>query len=390
MVLRIALPLFLLAMTLALPARAGPDVDAAGEDQAGEAGPLPEQDPVEAGVQGGARAKVLDVKYPKYPRRSMQQGQDGWVVLSFSVTPEGTVADPIVEDSSGVVDFERAAIAAALKTRYSPATWTGEPVEQCAAKLRYVFAVDPGQRRVARPAFAKKYREVVALAEVQRAAEAEARLEELTVKGTWTNYEASKLWLLRGTLQAGKGDKAGALRSFRRAQLGGADFIDPQYYPKILRFTFGLEVEQREYGAALATYRKLKKLEPAEDPALEKTAQEIEQAIDGAEVLGFPGVVEFRSGCEEGRPNWKHELLRRKFTFDDIEGVVDDFELRCDWKRVVDKVSTEKVWDVPDTWGWCQVFVFGETGAKVKLMEYPLAESQRGVRREPLLSDLND
>ncbi|GMW06051.1 MAG: hypothetical protein QY320_14305 [Gammaproteobacteria bacterium] len=54
------------------------------------------------------------------------------------------------------------------------------------------------------------------------------------------------------------------------------------------------------------------------------------------------GVVEFRSGCAEGRPNRQYELLRQTFSFDDIEGKVDEFELRCDWKRVADKVSSEK------------------------------------------------
>jgi TonB family protein len=391
MVLRFALLLFLLAITLAVPARADPDADTPGENPTLETEVSAEQEAMKTSPAVGSKAKLLKPGFLAYPAAASQSLQDGWVELSFSVTPEGNVADPIVEDSSGVADFERAAISSVLKSRYSPATWNGQPVEQCATKLRIIFSIGRNPRHVARPAFAKRYREVVALADEQRTTEAETRLEELTAKGTWTNYEASKLWLLRATMQSSNGDQLGALRSFRRAQIADGIFVDPQYYPKILRFTFGLEVELRQFGAALATYSKLRKLESAaHDPELDKVAHEIEQAIDGPDVLAFPGVIEYRSGCKEGRPNWQHELLRRKFTFDNIEGLVDDFELRCDWKRVVDKVSTEKVWEVPDDWGWCQVFVFGETGAKVKIIEYPLAESQRGIRRQPVLTDLND
>jgi len=387
MVLRFALLVLLLATPLAFAAGGDSGDDAAAAEQAGEVA-SPEEEALTTSLQVGSKARPLHTPPPPYPQGPRNRGQDGWVVLSFSVSPEGNVVDPIVEDSSGVVEFERAAIKSALKYRYSPATWNGKPVEQCAANLRVSFMV-PGYRQSLRSSFKKSYLEAVDLVEEQRIVDAEARLDEMAEKGTWNNFESSKLWLLRATLQAAKGDKAGQLRSLRRAAMLDGQYIQPEYYPQVLSAIFALEAEQMHYGAALKTYAKLKKLKRTQ-AEIDKVVADIEQAIDGPDVLGFPGVVEFRSGCEEGRPNWKHELLRRKFTFDNIEGVVDDFELRCDWKRVVDKVSTEKVWEVPDNWGWCQLFVFGETGAKVKLIEYPLAESQRGIRREPLLSDLND
>jgi hypothetical protein len=34
-------------------------------------------------------------------------------------------------------------------------------------------------------------------------------------------------------------------------------------------------------------------------------------------------------------------------------------------------------------WGWCQMFVFGEVGANVTLVEYPLAEAQKGIEFHP-------
>ncbi len=385
---RYLLPVLWMATALGLSTSGASAADKPGDEPDGQAEPLPEGTP--AVLQEGTQARLLKPKgFPNYPLGPRSRGQEGWVVLSYSVSPEGKVVDPIVEDSSGIAEFERAALASALKYRYSPATWNGKPVEQCATQVRFTFMI--GQRRQSvRASFAEAYRETVALADEQRAAEAEAKLDEMTAKGAWNNYESSKLWLLRSTFQAAKGDKAGQLRSLRRAAMFDGRYIQPKYYPQVLRAIFVLEVEQMQYGAALETHSKLKNRKPTEaEPApepdldLDKVVVEIQEIVDGPNALGFPGVVEYRSGCAEGRPNWQHELLRRKFTFDSIEGQVDDFELRCEWKRVVDKVSTEKTWEVPDSWGWCQVFVFGEIGAKAKLVEYPLPESQRGIRRKP-------
>jgi hypothetical protein len=82
-------------------------------------------------------------------------------------------------------------------------------------------------------------------------------------------------------------------------------------------------------------------------------------------VVGYPG------GATEGPANWEHTLLRREFGFARIEGQVDRFELRCDWRRVVGEVNTSDAWRVPDSWGNCDVFVFGDPGARVRLVEFP-------------------
>jgi hypothetical protein len=302
------------------------------------------------------------------------------------VGTDGMVIDPIVEDSSGVAAFEKTAIRSARGYRYSPATWNGKPVEQCAAKIKFNFYIDHRNPRVARSSFKKTYRAAVDLVEEKRTAEAEAALDEMMTKGAWTNYESSKLWLLRAIIQGSKDDQVGQLRSLRRAAFFHGKYIEPENYRKVLRAMFGLEVGQKQYRAALSTYATLNNLKPAvEDPALEEVVVWIRDVINGPDSLAIPGVVEYRTGSELDIASWQHELLRRKFAFNDIEGDVGRFELRCDWKRVVDDVSTEKAWEVPVDWGWCQIFVFGEIGAKVTLVEYPLAEAQRGIEFTPQL-----
>ena len=340
-------------------------------------------------LQGGTRAQPLKSVYPDYPDSAKALGQEGWVVLSFAVKPDGRVADPVVEDSSGLAAFEKAALRSIIRQRYEPATWNGKPIEQCAARQRYIFQIRrPGRsdRPIgARSSFIREYKAAAELAEANKPDAAEEKLDQLTKGGAWNNYEAARLWLFRASLQALKGDKQGQLRSLRKALFSGEYSLESNLYSEALRHEFALQVQMQRYGDALATYRKLRDAKKPGDLApYEKIVAEINALIDGDKPLSATGLIEFRSGCEEGRPNYQHELLRREFAFDVPKGKASDFELRCDWRRIVDKVDPDRTWKVPDSWGWCQLFVFGDTGSEVKIIEYPLDATQKAKRMEPL------
>jgi TonB family protein len=381
--MRFSVPMLCIAFATATPVARAADVgEEFGGVPASSAEAAVDDQPT---IQGGTIARPLKPFVPEYPLTARRRGQEGWVLLSFNVRADGTVADPIVEDSSGIVQFERVALASVVRNRYQPATWNGKPVEQCATKVRYYFTIQNSPLG-ARSPFIRDYKETLALAQGDRAAEAEAKLDAMVDKGAWNNYEAARLWLLRASFQRSKGDNAGQLKSLKRAAFD-KDNLEPELYRDTLITIFALQVEQKQYGPALDTYEKLQRLKPKpENPEVERVAREIRAVIHGDSALSFPGIVEYRSGCAEGRPNWQHELLRRKFTFTEAAEGVDDFELRCDWKRVVDKVSTEKTWEVPPSWGWCQVFVFGDVGAKTTLVEYPLAADQKDLKFAPVLT----
>jgi periplasmic protein TonB len=80
---------------------------------------------------------------PQYPRRAMDRGLEGFVLLEFTVTRDGTVRDPRVIESSSTL-FERAAIDAVMRFRYRPRVIDGEPVEVPGVKFRMVFELRDG------------------------------------------------------------------------------------------------------------------------------------------------------------------------------------------------------------------------------------------------------
>src|SRR5439155_1793835 len=93
---------------------------------------------------------------PIYPFE-LRAGREGWVALSYIVSPEGKVIEPMIEDSSGIHEFERAALNAVKDWRYKPATLNGEPVEQSMTRTIIRFQLQD-RSNGASPSFITKYR----------------------------------------------------------------------------------------------------------------------------------------------------------------------------------------------------------------------------------------
>jgi TonB family protein len=322
-------------------------------------------------LKGGTAARFLRWDKPGYPVSARRRAQEGWVQLSFVIGADGRVVDPVVQDSSGIADFERAALKAAASMRYSPATVDGKPVEQCAGGLRIRFRLD-GLPLGATPGFASRFRDAEAALSAGDAAKAAAVAGEIEAQGVSNNYESTRLLVLQAQVRESVNDNAGALALLERMMCSGLESLEPDARENLLRSTFWSSVKLQRWPAAL---RAAELMTPAvrEQPDVSRALAEVRAAVDGPLTLVFPGEVGYRSGSKEGPANWQHELMRREFAFDRIEGAVDDFEVRCDWRRLRAKVNTSDAWRIPDAWGACTVLVFGEPGAKLRLVEYPLA-----------------
>ena len=80
---------------------------------------------------------------PIYPRRALQRGIEGYVLLEFVVTRTGTVRDPVVLMADPPGYFERAATNAALKFKYMPRVVDGVAMDVPGVRARLVFEIDP-------------------------------------------------------------------------------------------------------------------------------------------------------------------------------------------------------------------------------------------------------
>lgn len=78
---------------------------------------------------------------PVYPRRALQRGIEGYVIVEFTVTKSGQVRDPVVVESDPPKIFDRAAVNAALKFKYKPRVVDGNPIEVPGVQNKITFAI---------------------------------------------------------------------------------------------------------------------------------------------------------------------------------------------------------------------------------------------------------
>lgn len=78
---------------------------------------------------------------PIYPRRALERGIEGYVVLEYTVTKQGTVRDPVVVEAQPANIFNKAAIKSALRYKYKPRVENGEPVEVPNVRTKVTFKV---------------------------------------------------------------------------------------------------------------------------------------------------------------------------------------------------------------------------------------------------------
>lgn len=118
------------------------DTDAAGFDFSADI-------QADTNLSGGVGLDTSDGEYlpivkvqAVYPRRALQRGIEGYVVVGFTVTKQGTVRDPYVIEAQPESIFDQAAMEAVLKFKYKPRVVNGEPVEVEGVQNRLTFAID--------------------------------------------------------------------------------------------------------------------------------------------------------------------------------------------------------------------------------------------------------
>ncbi|MFP6629659.1 MAG: energy transducer TonB [Myxococcota bacterium] len=81
---------------------------------------------------------------PQYPIRAADRGIQGWVEVQFTISAAGTVKDPVVVDAKPATVFNRAALRAIRKWKYSPKIEEGVAVDRPDVRVRLHFNLENG------------------------------------------------------------------------------------------------------------------------------------------------------------------------------------------------------------------------------------------------------
>jgi protein TonB len=93
------------------------------------------------GVGEGDYLPIVKVA-PIYPQRALSRGVEGFCVVQYTVTRQGTIRDPVVVESMCSSSlFQRASIQAAQKFKYKPRVIHGQAVEVPGVQNKFTYEI---------------------------------------------------------------------------------------------------------------------------------------------------------------------------------------------------------------------------------------------------------
>jgi TonB family protein len=334
--------------------------------------------------------RALERVNPDYPSSAQMNRREGWVLLSYVVSTEGTVTEPMIEDSSGSEALEQAALRAITSWKYSPATNNGQPVEHAMTKTRFTFQIEDGAEG-ATPAAMRKFYQISRHMNDGNFAEAEPFVAELEFGGRANLYEDAWFWWIKFVYlqKSGSSDEEEMRKCLRRAIGYEEAYLAPDQYVQAAYSLFVLDARAKDVSAAIATFGKLRDAKPAirradnYDWAIETltpTYEQLVQIVEGESTL----VTQARIGEFD---YWVHDLVRRSFSMVNIVGRLDVLDIRCERStRRYNSIPADSTWTIPQSWGSCGVYIKGEQGTTFAFHEYPATAAAQPTNVPP--SDL--
>lgn len=94
------------------------------------------------GVGEGDYLPIVKVA-PIYPDRALSRGLEGFCIVEYTVTRQGTTRDPrVLEGQCTSSLFHRASIQAALKFKYKPRVVDGEAIEVPGVRNKFTYQIE--------------------------------------------------------------------------------------------------------------------------------------------------------------------------------------------------------------------------------------------------------
>lgn len=252
---------------------------------------------------------------PIYPMRQMMSGEEGMVSVSFMVDTDGKVFDPVIVDSTGDVNFHRAALLALRQSEFSPAMLDDEPIIGSSQQV-YRFNLEASAN-----GFSVTARFNSVYTRFQRAAiegnreELEEALEDLEKVGAANHYESAFLSLARYTYAGLFGSELEQIKHIGHALSLSSSPDDPQYLEpgmvrNLRRALLPLQIRNNYFAEAVDTF-----------------------AMIGG------------------------------------EGDLDEIVFRCEKHYVSFAIERDVAYDVPPEWGECEVQILGDKEANFLLLQ---------------------
>jgi TonB family protein len=295
-----------------------------------------------------------------YPHTELGNENEGWVHLSMKIDPAGKPYEVTVVDSLGGAPFERAAIAAAQRSTYEPATHGNSPVHS-GYDLKMRFAIRD-LAKGADPGFVDNYRRLVKAIQDGDRERSDKLLQYLPATNLYEDaYRNFALYLYY--VNWGNDEQRLAALNGALACEGEDPYLDKSTYSSALQAMLVMQIERRRLGDAMETWRVLSRIAPETqlDP-LRPVMERITQLQKGHQLIRTPG--EIIKGT-----SWFTKMFRRQFEIVVLSGEVSEIKLRCEKSYVFFRHEAGLRYTVSERDGQCSMQVIGDPGTKFELRQ---------------------
>jgi TonB family protein len=311
-------------------------------------------------IEGFERAEPILKKNPRYPSKKQIMGEVGWTIVNYMVDPSGNTYDITVRSSSGDSLFDKAAIKAAEKYKYKPASVDGVSVDS-SYSTTITFDLSGSENAVTKD-FRSYMKLFLSSYSEDNEKRADYRLSKMKRVRAVSHYQLEALAFAEALYQDKWGSKEQALTEFKRTKRYK---VLPDSWRRTADLNiYRLQFELRKFVAARKTFLNLDEAVGEED---KEDLLRFEQEINRLETSGKP----FRVPGEINSYNeWWHSPLRPIFSFTNIEGRLGEVRLHCDAKYVgFGFIEPKKHYRIDPSHGSCRIKISGTEGATFDLIE---------------------
>jgi TonB family protein len=294
-----------------------------------------------------------------YPESEKREGKAGWVLVNMMIDPKGKPYEVNLLDSSGDPVLDAAASKAVERMKFEPAREAGKPIDSSLTFKLQFYPDWPGEIS---NKFTHTYERLTKAIDVGNKDQADTQLSDLRAQ---SSYEGSFRDYAQYLYDSKWGTLEHQVTDLRRAF--GGDSLIFGFVPRIvgvraLTTLFSLEVSSRDYGAALQTWKKLKRFALKADRAeLQKTVDQLMALRSDDRPLVTAGSI--------GQDGWNGWLFKNHFFIAVKQGAISAIKLRCQKKYVSIEYDPDTQYTVSPSAGDCGINVIGDPGTKFDLVQ---------------------
>lgn len=305
----------------------------------------------------------LEHAQPAPPKNRFGLPMEGWVVLRYTIRPDGRTENVRAIDHMPPQLSEREAVAAVEAWTFEPATAGGKPVEwhNNESVIVYDDEMVPFEPS---PFFLQAYREADEQIKAEDYDKALKRNASMLAMATSRLAEVGLGEMQNTVINLRLGDLQAAYAAVLRATDPRVTVLTPDDLKVALQYRNVLELELGDAVGALETLRRRNEIEPvADDDAMAARADAIEKALGGDAPIAIKAKI-----LDDA---WSHRPARRTLELGEVDGDIKRVRFDCDRREQELEYMPDSAWMLPESWGACTVNVEGRHDTTFVFYEFP-------------------